>query len=77
MPYKEEALLHGINCARAINPREIIPGNDKDPYAKRTALGWGVVGMVEPDTYKGEESVGVNRVAAYEVPFSPRCATLF
>ena len=28
--------------------------------------------MVEPDTYKGEESVGVNRVAAYEVPFSPK-----
>ena len=53
MPYKEEvdvAFLLGINCARAIKPREIIPGNDNDPYAKRTALGWGVVGMVEPDT---------------------------
>ena len=40
MPYKEEvdvALLLGINCARAIKPREIIPGNDNDPYAKRTA----------------------------------------
>ena len=75
MPYKEEvdvALLLGINCARAIKPREIIKGNNNDPYAKRTALGWGVVGMVEPDTYKGEESVGVNRVAAYEVPFSPK-----
>ena len=28
--------------------------------------------MVEPDTYRGEGSVGVNRVAAYEVPFSPK-----
>ena len=75
MPYKEEvdvALLLGINCARAIKPREIIPGTENDPYAKRNALGWGVVGMVEPDTYKDKESVGVNRVAAYEVPFSPK-----
>ena len=75
MPYKEEidvALLLGINCARAIKPREIIPGNDDDPYAKRTALGWGVVGMVALDTCEGEESVGVDRVATYEVPFSPK-----
>ena len=75
MPYEEEvdvALLLGINCARAIKPREIIQGNDNDPNAKRTALGLGVVGMVEPDTYKREESVGVNHVAAYEVPFSPK-----
>ena len=28
--------------------------------------------MLEPDTYKSEENVGVNRVAAYEVPFSPK-----
>ena len=28
--------------------------------------------MVAPDTCKGEESVGVNRVAAYEVPLSPK-----
>ena len=58
------ALLLGINCARVIKPREIIPGNDDDPYDKRTAHGWGVGGMVAPDTCNGEESVGVNRVAA-------------
>lgn len=28
--------------------------------------------MVAPDTCKGEESVGVIRVAAYEVQFSPK-----
>ena len=42
MPYKEEldvSLLLGINWARAIKPREVIPGNDDDPYAKRRALG--------------------------------------
>ena len=75
MLYKQEvavALLLGINCAHGIKQREIIPGNDDDPYAKRNALGWGVVAMFAPDTCKGEESVGVNRVAAYEVAFSPK-----
>jgi hypothetical protein len=43
MPFRNDVvvgLLIGTNCARAIKPREIIPGNDDDPYAKRTALGW-------------------------------------
>ena len=35
----EVGLLIGANCARAIKPHEVIPGNDDDPYAKRTALG--------------------------------------
>ena len=39
-------LLIGANCIRAIKPREIIPGGDDDPYAKKTALGWGIVGRV-------------------------------
>ena len=42
MPLDTEAevgLLIGANCARAIKPHEVIPGNDDDPYAKRTALG--------------------------------------
>lgn len=75
MPYEENvdvALLLGINCARAIKPREIIPGNDDDPYAKRTALGWGVIGMVAPDTCESDESLGVNRTVTREVQFSPR-----
>ena len=51
MPYKEDldvGLFFGINCARVIKPREVIPGNDDDPYAQRTALGWGIIEMVEP-----------------------------
>lgn len=76
MPYRDDldvSLLLGINCARAIKPREIIPGNDDDPYAKRTALGWGVIGMVTPNTSEcDEESVGVNRIVTCEVAFSPK-----
>ena len=45
LPYKEDldvSLLLGINCARATKPREVIPGNDDDPYAQRTgrSSGW-------------------------------------
>ena len=50
MSYKEDldvSLLLSINCARAIKPREFIPGNDDDPYAQRTTLGWGIIGIVD------------------------------
>ena len=76
MPYRDDlnvSLLLGINCARAIKPREVIPGNDDDPYAKRTALGWGVIGMVTPDNDQcDEESKGVSCAVTREVPFSQR-----
>ena len=42
----EVGLLIGANCTHAIKPREVIPGNDNDPYGTRTALGWGIVGSV-------------------------------
>ena len=51
MPLDTEAeigLLIGANCPRAIKPHEVILGNDDDPYAKRTALGWGIIGEIEP-----------------------------
>ena len=49
MPYREDVevgLLIGANCTRAIKPTEVIPGREDDPYAKKTALGWGVIGVV-------------------------------
>ncbi|XP_047502961.1 uncharacterized protein LOC125048341 [Penaeus chinensis] len=39
-------LLIGLNCIRAIKPRELIPGKDDEPYAKRTLLGWSIIGRV-------------------------------
>jgi len=44
-PYYEDlkvGLLIGNNCVQAIKPRDVIPGKPKDPYAIRTALGWGL-----------------------------------
>ena len=48
-PYQhnvEVGLLIGSNCPRAIMRRKIIPGNDNEPYAQKTDLGWGIVGNV-------------------------------
>ena len=78
MPYREDldvGLLLGINCASAIKPREILPGNDNDPYAKHTALGWGVIGIVRPSDCKAEneeDCAGANRIIASEVQCSSR-----
>ena len=46
MPYKDDmeiGLLIGSDCPHAIIPREVIPGNDDNPYAKGTDLGWGII----------------------------------
>jgi hypothetical protein len=45
--YREDldiGLLIGNNCVQAIKPRDVIPGNPRDPYAIRTVLGWGLIG---------------------------------
>ena len=48
-PYLSETeigLLIGCNVTCAIKPRDIVHGGEDDPYAVRTALGWGVIGMM-------------------------------
>ncbi len=64
----EVGLLIGSNCARAIKPREIVPGNDDDPYAKSTALSWGIVGIIEAKVNEESDQsyVVVNRVITHE-----------
>ena len=66
----EVGLLIGLNCPRAIKPLEVIPGKEDDPYAKKTALGWGVIGAVRPLTNEDAESrsdIACNRILTYEV----------
>ena len=72
MPYRSDVavgLLIGTSCIRAIKPREIITGNDDDPYAKKTILGWGIVGTVEPGENKDVEDsqAMVNRTLCGEI----------
>ena len=67
-PDAEISILIGNNCPKAIRPREIVAGEDDEPYAQRTVLGWGVIGRVckSHDEEGGEKGV-CNRVAASEI----------
>jgi hypothetical protein len=42
-------LLIGYNCPQALMPREIIAPTNYGPFAQRTTLGWGIVGLVSGD----------------------------
>ena len=74
MPFRsdvEVGLLIGLNCPRAIKPLEVVPGEEDDPYAKRTALGWGIIGAVNPLTHEDEaeteSDIFCNRIITREV----------
>ena len=49
----EIGLLLGTSCPRAIKPHEVRPGQDDEPWAVRTGLGWGIVGSTGPDEEDG------------------------
>lgn len=40
----EVGLLIGYDGPQALLPREVIPGNEDQPYAQRSTLGWSIVG---------------------------------
>ena len=46
----------------------MIPGNDDGPYAKKTALGWGVIGVVHPNKSEEDDSLcSCHRIVSFEV----------
>jgi len=56
----EIGLLIGANCAKALEPLQVIPSKDGGPFAFKTILGWCVVG---PLTRDGKiSSMACNRV---------------
>ncbi len=40
-------LLIGYDCAKALAPIKVIPPKGDGPYAKKTELGWAIVGVIE------------------------------
>ena len=40
-------LLIGTNCKKALEPMQVIASNGNGPYAKRTRLGWCIIGSDE------------------------------
>ncbi|XP_078482585.1 uncharacterized protein LOC144743208 [Ciona intestinalis] len=53
MPSTPIGMLIGTNVPGAIRPRDVIAGGENEPYGQRSALGWGIVGCVEPATDDG------------------------
>ena len=48
----EVGLLIGLNCPGAVRPRDVICGNENDPYAVRSLLGWNINGPVRHKSSK-------------------------
>ena len=44
-------LLIGLNCPRALKPRDFKLGGGDEPWAVRTLLGWGICGIVQNDSH--------------------------
>ena len=50
-------MLIGNNCVQAIKPHKVIPGKPRDPYAIRTALGWGLIGASLSNSENEEDKI--------------------
>ena len=53
-------LLIGLNCPSALRPRQIVYGEESDPYAARSLLGWYINGPVHTSNQGG--STTCNRI---------------
>ncbi|KAJ8022438.1 hypothetical protein HOLleu_37335 [Holothuria leucospilota] len=61
-------LLIGFNCPKALAPERVVLPTFNGPFAQRTVLGWGIVGVDDSqcDYY---DDIGIShRVLTYEVP---------
>ena len=69
----EVGLLIGYDCANALVPREVIPPVAGVPYAQRTDLGWGIIGVTDTthDETVDIDAVGVShRIMVHRIPSS-------
>ncbi|KAJ8342594.1 hypothetical protein SKAU_G00325220 [Synaphobranchus kaupii] len=60
-------LLIGYNCSQALLPREVVSGNDNEPFAQRTDLGWSIVGCVNPCVDYGDAIGSSHRIVVRQV----------
>ena len=61
----EIKLLIGANCAKALEPQEVIPIKDGGPFGYKSPLGWCVVGPLVKDAKKG--FISCNRIVVQDV----------
>ena len=65
-PYMEDVeigALIGLNCPRAVRPREVIHGKQNNPYAVRSLLGWHINGPIKRE---GNGAVQCHRIRIHE-----------
>ncbi len=55
----EIGLLIWYNCPQALLPRDVLRGNEDQPFAQRSVLGWSIIGC---NHYDGdyEDEIGVS-----------------
>ena len=57
-------MLIGENCVEALQPLEVIPSQQDEPYAYRTIIGWCVVGPIVDET---SGAVSCSQIAVIQV----------
>ena len=57
-------LLIGGNCSKTLEPLEVIPSEQGDPYVFKTLLGWYTVGTIGETTF--DTTVACNRISVQD-----------
>ena len=65
-------LLIGLKCPSALRPREIVYGEESDPYAVRSLLGWYVNGPLRTSQQIGKITCNRIRVGQEDTLTTPR-----
>nr|XP_054593152.1 uncharacterized protein LOC107396330 isoform X2 [Nothobranchius furzeri] len=68
----EIGLLIGYNCPQALMPREVVCGEDNQPFAQKTDVGWSIVSYGDPsENYS--DAIGVShRIIVRQVIPEPK-----
>lgn len=64
----EVGLLIGCDCPSVLAPLEVIMGDENEPFAQRTVLGWSIIGSTNPHLDRQGNQNFVHRVAVKEIP---------
>lgn len=64
----EVGLLIGYDCPAALVPLQVVVGNENEPFAQETELGWGIIGAANPHLDRPGGQRYVHRVTVKELP---------
>ncbi|KAL3970370.1 KRAB domain-containing zinc finger protein [Sarotherodon galilaeus] len=68
----EIGLLIGYNCPQALMPREVVSGEDNQPFAQETDVGWSIVSYGDPGE-RYSDAIGVShRIIVKQVTPEPK-----